>query len=136
MMDSAERAGRHHLRIPFRLQVLYGSRKFYTIFTIGMGAFFLYGPIPLRMADHNGYRYVLGPVACSLAALIAALLFPFNPYRTVRISERSLRNLDERDPDAHRFVEILRSDDCRRVSMLAAFQFAAIVSVITLCFAA
>jgi hypothetical protein len=33
---------RHGLRIPFRLQAVYGSRKFYTVFTLSL-AVFLYG---------------------------------------------------------------------------------------------
>ena len=133
-MELAKQAGRHNLRIPFRLQMLFGSRRFFSMFAIGMAAFFLYGPIPARAADHNGYRYVLGPLVTAVVGLVLTLLFPYNPYSGR--SEPSLKNLDQRDEDARRLVEIIRSAEYRRTAVVAAGQFALIVSVIMLCFAA
>jgi hypothetical protein len=117
-MRESKRKG--HLRIPFRLQVVYGSRRFFSGFAIVMAIFFLYGPIPARLADHNGYRYLLGPFLCPLLGLSVHLLFPYNPYRTWRASDRSLHRLDERDEKARRLVEIFRSPECRGVTVRAA----------------
>ena len=125
-----QRPAHHRLRVPFRLQLLYGSRKFYTGFSLVMGAFFLYGPLPLRLADHSAYRYLLGPLVSALVGLVVALVFPYNPYRSNRYGERSLSHLDDRDPDARRFVEILRSPECRRQAAMAAAIFAVVESVV------
>jgi len=118
----------HRLRVPFRMQIVFGSRRFFAVFSLVMATFSLYGPIAARAADHNGYRYVLGPLATALVGLIASLLLPSNPYRSLASSERYLHNLDKRDEDAHRLVEILQSSECRRASVLAAARFAGIVS--------
>lgn len=130
IMSTAEESqpARHNLRIPFNLQILFGSRKFFTGFSLVMALFFLYGPLPANRADHNAYRYLLGPLASALAGLAVAWIFPFNPYRWNRPSERSLSHLDDRDEDAHRFVEILRSPECRRREAVAAAVFALVVS--------
>lgn len=133
-MELAKQAGRHNLRIPFRLQMLFGSRRFFSVFALGMAVFSLYGPIPARAADHNGYRYVLGPLVTAVVGLVLTLLFPYNPYSGR--SEPSLKNLNQRDEDARRLVEIIRSAEYRRTAVVAAGQFALIVSVIMLCFAA
>ena len=117
---------RRHLRIPFRLQIVYGSRKFFSGFCLVLGAFFLYGPIPARVADHNGLRYLLGPWIGPLVGLGICLLFPTNPYRGIRSREQSLYRLDERDPEARRLTELLRSPECRRVAFVAAMKVAAI----------
>lgn len=123
-----QRPARHRLRVPFRLQLLYGSRKFYTGFSLVMGAFFLYGPIPLDKADHNACRYLLGPLVSALVGLLVTLAFPYNPYRSNR--ERALSHLDDRDADARRFMELLRSPECRRQAAAAAAIFAVVESLV------
>jgi hypothetical protein len=87
--------------------MVYGSRRFFSVFAFVLAAFTLFGPITPRNADHNAYRYLLGPFACSLVALAMHLLFRFNPYRWNRYRDRSLSHLDERDEDARRLVEII-----------------------------
>ena len=120
-------AGKLHLRISFRMQLLYASRRFYTGFGIVMAVFMLYGPIPARAADHNGYRYLLGPLVCPLLAALISLLFPLNPYRQSYGTSRSLYRLDERDEGARRLVELLRSDDSRQVTVVMAARTAAVL---------
>jgi hypothetical protein len=124
-----------HLRIPFRMELLYASRRFYTGFGIVMAAFMLYGPIPARAADHNGYRYLLGPLVCPVLAALCSLLFPLNPYRSRFGSVRGLYRLDERDEGARLLVELLRSDDCRQVTVVAAAKSAAVLLPIMAVFA-
>jgi len=126
---------RHRLLIPFRMQLLYHSRGFYTGFSIVMAAFFLYGPIPARAADHNGLRYLFGPTVCSLLAALILLALPFNPYRSRMQSERNLIGLDERDESARRLVELLRSDGCQRVIVHTALKAALTLSAIMAGFA-
>ena len=108
--------------------MLYGSRGFYTGFGIVMA-------VVARMADHNGYRYLLGPLACSLLAALLHLLLPYNPYRTGFKSDRGIYRLDERDEGARRLVEILRSDGCRRLTLVTAVKVAALLSAIMAGFA-
>lgn len=134
-MTSPHSHPRHGLRIPFRLQMLYSSRRFYTGFGIVMAAFCLYGPIPARMADHNALRYLLGPFVCSLLAACIHLLFPYNPYGSRFQSDRSLYRLDERDEGARRFLELLRSDGCRRVAVVTAVNAAVLLFAIMAGFA-
>jgi hypothetical protein len=118
------------LRVPFRLQLLYSSRRFFTGFSLVMGAFLLYGPIPLDRADHNAYRYLFGPLVSAALGLAIALLFPYNPYRPNRFGDRSLSHLDDRDPDARRFLEILRTPEHRRRAVLTAAIYAVVESVV------
>jgi hypothetical protein len=117
------------------MQMLYGSRGFYTGFGILMAVFFLYGPMPARIVDHNGYRYLLGPLLCVLLAALCHLLFPLNPYRSAFGSDRTLYRLDERDEGARRLVELLRSDDCRQVIAVTAAKSAAVLLPIMAVFA-
>lgn len=120
-------ARKRQLKVPFRLQMLYSSRKFYSGFSLVMAVFMLYGPIPLRAADHDGTRYLLGPPVCAFLALAVHRLFPFNPYRVKLATGASMYRLDERDENARRFVEILRSSDCRQVALRAALDFILVV---------
>ncbi|MGE5176044.1 MAG: hypothetical protein ACM3JJ_06665 [Hyphomicrobiales bacterium] len=119
-----------HLRIPFKLQIAYGSRKMFTVFSGVMAAVSLYGPLPARLADHNGYRYMVGPFLCPLIALGMHLAFPFNPYRWNGPAERSLNRLDERDEGARRLVEILQSPEYRTTAFLAAARLAGILWIV------
>ena len=107
--------------------MLYGSRRFYTGFGFLMAVFFLYGPIPARIADHNGYRYLIGPFVCPLLAALCHVLLPYNPYRSGFRSDRGIDRLDQRDEAARRLVELLRSDGCRRVVLRTAAAVAALL---------
>ena len=64
---------------------------------------------------------------CPLLGLVIPLLFPYNPYRARRASGRSLYRLDERDENARRLVEILRSQDCRRITLRETANLAALL---------
>lgn len=129
MVTTQVPAGGHRLRIPFKTQMLFGSRKFFSVFSGAMAAFMLYGPVTARNADHNAYRYLIGPWACPLVALAISLVLPFNPYGWSGRSERSLYRLDERDEDARRLREIIASAGCRRAALAAAGQLMGILSV-------
>jgi hypothetical protein len=133
MMTTPEHTRKHHLRIPFKLQVVFGSRKFFAVFTIVMAAVSLFGPITGRTAVHNGYRYLLGPFVCPLIGLAMHLLFPLNPYRWNSIDSRSLNRLDERDEDARRLVEILQAPGYRRATLMAALRLVAQLFAILAC---
>jgi len=90
----------------------------------------LFGPIVGRNADHNGYRYLLGPFVCPLIGLALHLLAPFNPYRWNGINDRSLNRLDQRDENARRLVAIIQSPGYRRVVLAAAMRLAALLFVV------
>jgi hypothetical protein len=92
-----------------------------------MAVFMLYGPIPLRAADHDGTRYLLGPPVCAFLALAVHLLFPFKPYRSKLANGLSMYRLDERDENARRFVEFLDSSECRQVALRATLDFILVV---------
>jgi len=133
-MTSSSHNRKPLLRIPFRLQLLYGSRRFYTGFTVVMGVFFLFGPVVAKGADHNVYRYLLGPFACTLVALAIHLMLPYNPYRSRRGDVRDLYRLDERDEGARRLVEILGSKAHFQVTIRSAAMFAGVVFAAMLAF--
>jgi hypothetical protein len=124
MMSPYHPSSKLRLRVPFKLQVVYGSRKFFMVFSSLLAGFSLYGPIPVRLADHNGYRYLLGPFICPLLGLAVHLLFPLNPYRWLGYSNRSLNRLDERDEGARHLIEITHSAGYRRAAREAALSLA------------
>jgi hypothetical protein len=82
---SAARRSRHPLpadlmrRVPFQLLMIFESHRFFTGFGFVLCLFMIYGPLPLRLADHNAYRYLLGPLVFPALALASLLAFPVRP---------------------------------------------------------
>jgi hypothetical protein len=82
-------------------------------FSIGLAIFLLYGPVIGPHADHNGWRYLLGPLICPLLAALYYRFTPPNPYRGYSARYAGLLNLDKRDANAQRFVSLFQSAAAR-----------------------
>jgi hypothetical protein len=101
-------------KLPSFVLALYRSRAFATPFYMFLTMFFLYGPVVQRTADHNGFRYLLGPFVCPILPVVYQILRPFNPYRGTPAILAGMVGLDARDTDAQRLVAIFRSTEYRR----------------------
>ena len=93
-------------KLPFRMAMLYGSRRFYVAFGLVMAVFFLYGPLPAHAADRNGWRWLLGPIVCPLIALGTHRIAPIRPYSGRSARQDGLQDLDARDADARRLNDL------------------------------
>ena len=101
-------------KVPPFVLALYRSRAFATPFYMFLFIFFLYGPVVQRTADHNGFRYLLGPLVCPILPVVYQILRPYNPYRGTPAILAGMVGLDARDTDAQRLVAIFRSTEYRR----------------------
>jgi hypothetical protein len=113
-------------KVPPFLFTYFENRVFWTLFGIASGVFFLYGPIPARIADHNGYRYLFGPIVCMLPPILFYILKPFNPYRGALARYSGMVDMDRRAPEAKRLVETFRSPAARRFILLTSVKISAI----------
>jgi hypothetical protein len=133
-MNGTSRAAKHRLRLPFNVQVVYGSRKFFSGLAFALAALSLFGPVVPRTADHNAYRYVVGALVCPMIGLALHLLIRFNPYRWNGPANRALNYLDERDEDARRLVEIIGSSGYPPAALKAAVWLAVpLLAVMSVC---
>ena len=82
------------------------NRGFIVVFGFVMAVFFLFGPLPARMADHNAIRWLLGPIVCPLVAFGLHVLFPYRPYGNYYARREGLGDLDASDPDAKRLSDL------------------------------
>jgi len=116
MISSNQRAIPKRLarKLPPFVLTLYRARAFATPFYMSLAIFLLYGPVVRRTADHNGFRYLLGPFVCPILPAVYQILRPYNPYRGTPALLAGMVRLDARDTDAQRLVAIFRSTEYRR----------------------
>ncbi len=102
------------------------QRGFWTLFGLALCFIGLYTDVP-RAGARNGYLCFLGPVVVPAMVALRYKLFPLNPYRTVagRIMPAGIES--EEDPDRKRLVDLLRSIEARRFTLLQSMQLSAIL---------
>jgi hypothetical protein len=99
-----------------------------TLFGLGFALLSLYGPI-VGPPDHNGLRYLLAPWICPWVGAVYFLLVPYNPYRGSPLIVGKMLNLDQRDADARRLVELFQSREARHVLIRIIFKISTILFV-------
>jgi hypothetical protein len=129
--------GRLRRKVPTALLMAADGHVFWTIFGLGLAIFFLYGPV-VGTPDHNGLRYLLGPLICPSIPAAWYIWRPLNPYSGYRGRWGTLGPMlwkDKTDPDCARLVELFRSDHARRF-LIGAAQRMSLVMLIPLAVAA
>jgi hypothetical protein len=99
-------------KVPPILFMFLEQRRFWILFGIGFCILMLYGPV-VGHPDHNGYRYLLGPVLCPMACAIYMVVRPFNPYKGFAARLGGMIDSHESEPDARRLLELFKSDLAR-----------------------
>jgi hypothetical protein len=125
-------------KVPTFILMFLEQRPFWILFGVGLCIFFLYGPIIGRPADHNGFRYLLGPIVCPIPSVIYYWARPFNPYRGPAARFAGMIDMDKSDEDADRLVQVFQSTQARTFLVRTATQLSAvlllIMALITLAF--
>lgn len=114
-------------KVPPMLLMSLSLRTFWNIFGVGLGLLLLYGPITGINQDHNGLRYLLGPLIGPTVALSFLLLCPFNPYRGSAARLSGMENRDKWDPEARRLVELFRSNAARRFLVTSSMKISCVL---------
>jgi hypothetical protein len=117
-------------KVPPFVSMFLEQRPFWLLFGIGLGIFLLYGPVIGRPADHNGFRYLLGPLVCPVPSFLFYVVRPFNPYRGPAARFAGMLDMDKRDPDAQQLVQLFRSDQARNFLVRATVKLSAILFVV------
>lgn len=99
------------------------------LFGLGFALLSLYGPI-IGPPDHNGFRYLLAPWVCPWIGAAYFLFVPYNPYRGSPLFVGKMLDLDQRDPDARRLVQLFESQEARRVLVRIVLKISAILFMI------
>jgi hypothetical protein len=106
--------------------------SFFNWFGLGVAVCLLNGPVIGSGIDHNGWRFLVGPLVCAFLAGAYWRFFPPNPYRGPSARGTKLDGLDGRNPKAAEFVALFRSPAAksviaRAVVRVALIEFAALV---------
>lgn len=101
--------------VPPSVRTFAGQYPFSKWFGITIAVLVLYGPVIGQHVDHNGWRYLFGPLISTAAAGIYFVLWPPNHYRGYSARLAGMAGLDARDPNAARLVSLLRSKSARIV---------------------
>ena len=119
-------------KVPPLLHMFVELRTFWTLSSVGIAAFLLYGPIAGPYApDHNGLRYLLAPWICPWGAVVWYWFVPFNPYGRGSVSQfAGMIDYDKRDPDAQRLVALFRSPEARRAVVRITLRISVLLFVI------
>ena len=112
---------------------LAASKKTVYLLSIPFSIWSLFGPLG-RNQDHNGIRYLLGPIVVPMFLAIYFTVFPVRPYRGMPFVRPGTRNIDISDPVTMRLVDILRSPAAKRMVWQAAAKISAVLllSMVTL----
>lgn len=117
-------------KVPSMLFMSLEQRTFWDLFSMGFCVFSLYGPVVGRIADHNGFRYLLGPLVCPIVPLLYYLLIPFNPYHGSAARLSGMVDKDKRDLDAKLLVELFCSSVARKFLLQATMKICGVLFVI------
>ena len=87
----------------------------YLPFLIGLvlSVLSFHGPL-LGRVDHNGIRYLLGPLLCPMVCTIYLIVRPFNPYRGFAARWAGMIYVDKPGSAEERLVELFQSRIARR----------------------
>ncbi len=125
-------------KVPSFVLMFLEQRPFWLLFGIGLCIFSLYGPIIGRPADHNGFRYLLGPIVCPIPSFLYYWVHPFNPYRGPAARFAGMIDRDKTDEEANRLVQVFQSPQARvflaRTTILLSAVLFLIMALITLAF--
>jgi hypothetical protein len=123
--------GRLRRKVPSALLGMADEHVFLTVVGLGLAILFLYGPV-VGMRDHNGLRYLLGPLICAFIPAAWYIWRPLHPYSGYRGRWNNLGPLlwkDKSDPECARLVEVFRSQEARRFLTVAAQQLTIVLFV-------
>jgi hypothetical protein len=90
------------------LQLTVELFSFLRWFSIGFAIFILFGPIFGPHIDHNGWRYLFGPLICVPLAGLCIYLYRPNPYRG--LAPQTLGELDSSAPCPAQLLSIFGSE--------------------------
>jgi hypothetical protein len=78
-------------------------------FGIGFAVLSIYGPLFGPHGDHNGWRYLVAPLICPPFCALHYRFMPGNWYHGSFARGTKFFDLDNRNGDARRFVQLFRS---------------------------